>query len=223
MFRKRDGSLGFSFGRFINNAMPNLAADPHREDNIPNLGPDMLYGHQLNTVGPNAPYALDERSLQASGICESDSLSSKLLGKLKSSGLVTEEGFVDTRNLDGKKFAHQVAVISQTRQKDLINLLFWWEEECMRLRKLVADEKHLDEQIKTLEAGVYSMEESVFDDDQERRQLIDQLKFEREKLRMRIRQKPSERRQDIESGTERLFVLPQSETASTTNPPSYRP
>lgn len=72
----------------------------------------------------------------------------------------------------------------------------------------MAEKTVLDEQITNLETDtqrdISRTEEP--DDDRERRQLIDLLKFEREKLRMRIDQKPSERRTDVETRTDGLFV-----------------
>lgn len=215
MYRKRNGSLGFSFTTFVNNAVPNLAADPHRFAYCAPLGKDMLYAHQISATHPDAPYALDERSLFVGGICDKESIASKVFYKLTKAGILNEQGCVDTRKIDGKKFAHQIAVLSVPRQRELVNLLFWWEEECMRLRKLIDEEKDLKENIKAIEkqgSGEDGEEDEndahgyAIKDDVERRQLLDRLRFEREKLRMRIRQRPSERREDVESGTDALYA-----------------
>ncbi|KAK5947856.1 hypothetical protein OHC33_011121 [Knufia fluminis] len=201
MYGKRNGSLGISFTRFINNAIPNLAADPHRFDHIPKLGQDMLYAHQLAAQHSGAPYSLDERSFFVGGICDNESVSRKVFRKLTDAGILDGSACVDTRNLDGKKFAHQVAVLSVSRQRDLVNLLFWWEEECQRLRKLISEEKELSESIdNVLQHGQDGR------DDTDEQQLLERLRFEREKVRMRIRQRPSERRDDIENGTDGLYA-----------------
>ena len=136
MYRKRNGSLGFSFGTFVNNAFPNLAADPHRYDHLPALGKDLLYAHQMASSNDNSPFALDERSLFVGGACESESVSLKIFQKLQKVGVLNAQNCVDTKYIDGKKFPHQVAVLSVFRQRELINLLFWWEEELMRWRLL---------------------------------------------------------------------------------------
>lgn len=144
----------------------------------------------------------------------------------------------------GPKFIHQVAVLDQRRQKQLVNLLFWWEEECQRLRKLRGEESDLCASIKEIERGPVEGEvDTLPNDDQERRQLLDHLRFEREKVRMRIRQRPSERRADVEAGTDDLsrhvhgrtlsvpdmhehqvpLTLSRTVDPASMKPPAYRP
>lgn len=249
MFRKRNGSLGFSVSNFVNAAVPSLGMGT-----VPNawcaaLGQDMLYAHQMSSRQPGAPFALDEHSLFVGGICEHEGTSLKVFHKLGRAGILDEQGCVLTHKIEGKKFPHQVPILSQPRQRDLVNLLFWWEEECQRLRKLIDEEKELSKQIKRIERkdqGDVAEEESETDenltdglrDDHERRQLLDNMRFEREKLRMRIRQRPSERRADVEAGTDDLLVRAQTapqvrrhtepllhahERSQEFKPPAYRP
>lgn len=241
MYRKRNGSFGFSFTNFLDNAVPSLVLDTHRFDYVPSLGRDMLYAHSLASKHANAPCALDERSLFVGGICESESISVRVFHKLAKAGVIDNNDCVDTRRIEGKKFAHQIAILSVARQRQLINLLFWWEEECVRLRKLISEESDLSKNIIALEKGESLAEDipaEILNDDQERQQLIEHLKFEREKLRMRIRQKPSERREDVESGTDALYAQAQTlqqdklraqsvpdarQQRQEADPPSYRP
>lgn len=242
MYRKRNGSFGFSFTSFINNAVPNLAADPRRFDYVPALGKDMLYAHQISSKHPNSPYALDERSLFVGGICDTESVSVRVFHKLAKAGIIDGQDCIDTKQIIGKKFSHQIAILSVSRQRELINLLFWWEEECVRLRKLVSEESDLNKNVKALEKGEPLAEDippEILNDDEERMQLIEHLKFEREKLRMRIRQRPSERREDVENGTDALYAEAQTSSHDRlvraqsvpdvllqrhqADPPSYRP
>lgn len=160
---------------------------------------------------------------------------------------------MNTMNI-GRKFMHQLAVLDQRRQKQLINLLFWWEEECHRLRKLNDEEAHLSATIKGIEKRQHEGEgdaearinvdgEAIPEDDQERQQLLDHLRFEREKVRMRMRQRPSQRRADVEAGTDTLshqvsgraqslpdthyssapLGLSRTADAKVMEPPAYRP
>jgi hypothetical protein len=196
MYRKRNGSLGFSFTRFANAAVPNLWADPTPARSIDLTGyrRDMCYMHQIASP---SPYALDERSFYVAGIVDSESVSRKVHAKLKKNDILREDGSVDTFKI-GPRFPHQLALLNMNRQKDLVGMLFWWEEECMRLRKLDAEEKDLDTlisdaELKITEAGEDSTER------QDLKQTVDQLKFARERVRMKRRQRPSQRDPEVEA------------------------
>lgn len=220
MYRKRNGSLGFSFTDFAQNAVPSMSMSRSQQSWVPALGRDMLYAHQIAAKHPGAPLALDERSLFVGGICDAEGTSKRVFHKLGRAGILDEQGCVNTMKIEGKKFPHQITLLSQPRQRDLLDLLFWWEEECQRLRKLFDEEKAVTQQIKRLSshrinAGEESDEDAALDEN-ERAQILDHLKFEREKLRMRVRQRPSQRRADVESGTDQL--LTEINTAATQSP-----
>ena len=57
---------------------------------------------------------------------------------------------IDTSKISSK-FIHQLAFISQTSQKNLINVIFFWEEEVQRLKKLDAEESEISDLIRTAE------------------------------------------------------------------------
>jgi uncharacterized protein YdcH (DUF465 family) len=191
MYRKSNGSKGFSFSRLITNAIPNFASDgagvwvevtPERRD--------MLYMHQINTPRPEA---LDGNSFFVVGVCDRERQSQRIHSALLKNGvLTTPEGLVDTYKI-GPKFIHQLAFIAQASQRNLINVLFWWEEETQRFRKLVEEEKELDTMISELE----TRPEETAD-----RETLDQLKFARERVRMKKRQRPSQRNPAIEADTD---------------------
>ncbi|RMZ86339.1 hypothetical protein DV736_g6436, partial [Chaetothyriales sp. CBS 134916] len=173
MDRKRNGSLGFSFTRFANTAVPNFFADtsPSTVSALAGLRKDMCYAHQFSS--PN-PFALDERSFYIAGV-------------------------VDNESKIGKAFGHQMACINVMQQRELINMLFWWEEETQRLKKLIAEEKELDGMIDAAE------DESGNADGDGTRENLDQLKFARERIRMKKRQRPSQRRADVEADKDDLM------------------
>lgn len=240
MYRKRNGSLGFSWTNFVQSAVPSMGMSTPQNHWVPEIGRDMLYAHQISATHSGAPFALDKRSLFIGGICDHEGTSNNVFHKLGRAGVLDEQGCVCTSKIEGKKFPHQVTVLSLPRQRDLLGLLFWWEEECLRLHKLIDEENALGQYITRLSGGNSSEnEEGSFLDSEERAQLLDNLKFEREKLRMRMRQKPSQRRTDIESGTDQLLAetnavsmrhsrsqsmpLPQHhQSAQTDELPSYR-
>jgi len=130
--------------------------------------------------------------------------------------LTTPEGLVDTRQI-GPKFIHQLAFISQAAQKNLINVLFLWEEEIQRLRKLDEEEKELTMLLTQAEAEISEAAD---------RERIDQIKFARERVRMKKRQRPSERDSAIEADTDATVAQAfQARTASSgmpgETPPAY--
>lgn len=191
MYRKRNGSMGFSFGRLITNAVPNFASDragvwlevsPHCRD--------LLYVHQLHTA---EPAALDENAFYVAGICDRERQSQRIHSALLKNGvLTTPGGLVDTHKI-GPKFIHQLAFIAQYAQRNLVNLLFWWEEETHRWKKLCDEEDELTSMISEAEAQANRMSEE---------ETLDQLKFARERVRMKKRQRPSQRTPDIEADTD---------------------
>ncbi|KAL2428743.1 Vanillyl-alcohol oxidase [Exophiala dermatitidis] len=197
MYRKRNGSLGFSFTRFANAAVPNFFADalPSHSGDLTAFRQDMCYMHQVTSADP---YALDERSFYVGGIVDSEKLSKRIHKTLKKYEILkAEDGTVDTYKI-GPRFPHQLAFLNINRQKDLVGLLFWWEEECQRLRKLNAEEKELDSIIADM---VHNLEHLGPDSPEEQHLKInlDQLKFVRERIRMKKRQRPSQRHPDVEA------------------------
>lgn len=191
MYRKGNGSLSFSLSRLIANAIPNFATDgagvtvevsPQRRD--------MLYMHQINSPQPEC---LDENAFYVAGVCDRERQSQRIHTALLKNGCLTApDCLVDTRQI-GPKFVHQLAFISQAAQKNLINVLFLWEEEIQRLRKLDEEEKELTTLITQAEAE---------SGDAAERERIDQLRFARERVRMKKRQRPSQRNSAIESDTD---------------------
>ncbi|OCT49730.1 hypothetical protein CLCR_07511 [Cladophialophora carrionii] len=224
MYRKRNGSLGFSFTRFANAAVPNFFADPTPSYHVDLTGyrRDMCYMHQIASADP---YALDERSFYVAGVVDSESVSKRVHAKLKKHEILREDGSVDTFKV-GPRFPHQLALLNLNRQKDLVGMLFWWEEECQRLRKLQAEEEELDSLIEGAEGKVAAAAMAVGNEDDtppERssahlKGTVDQLKFARERVRMKRRQRPSQRDPDVEADKDDILGAFHGRSKSLPNP-----
>lgn len=74
-------------------------------------------------------------------------------------------------------------------------MLFFWEEEVQRLRKLEGEERELTGLIDAAEKAQTEGETGT----QTQTQMLEQMKFARERVRMKKRQKPTERRTDLEA------------------------
>jgi len=199
MYRKRNGSLGFSFTRFANAAVPNFFEDPSPSQtaDLTSQRRDMLYMHQI--VSQDC-YALDLRSFYVAGVAESEGISKKIHKALRKYEILNEDNTVNTHKI-GSRFTHQLAFLNVYRQRELVGLLFWWEEEHQRLKKLEAEEHDLDGMILDAEQKV-----SLTVDDSGTKEMLDQLKFARERVRMKKRQRPSQRRQDVEEDRDDIVL-----------------
>lgn len=198
MFRKKDGRKSFSVTKLANTVIPSFFSDTSVAV-MNSLHPqrrDMLYNHQL--VSKNF-HALDENSIFVAGVVDTERLSKSTYKALRKADVLTEEGLVNTTKI-GPRFIHQVAMLNAVRQRELINMLFWWEEESHRFSKLFDEDKELSGMI--TEAETHAAEDSR---DSTRKEMVDQLKFARERVRMKIRQRPSQRRSDIEADTDNIM------------------
>ena len=140
---------------------------------------DMLYMHQISTPKPEA---LDENAFFVVDVCDKERQSQRIHSALLKNGvLTTPEDLVDTYK-DWSKI-HTSALLHRPTQKNLINVLFWWEEETQRFWKLVEEEKELGTMISELE----TRPEETTD-----KETLDKLKFARERVRMKKRQRPSQ-------------------------------
>jgi hypothetical protein len=232
MYRKRDGSLGFSFTRLAHAAVPNFFADvsPVRTADLTAWRRDMCYMHQIASA--DGPYALDERSFYVAGVVDSEGVSKKVYKALRKNGILREEedrrdgAVVDTHRI-GARFPHQLAMLNIVAQKDLVGMLFWWEEECQRLRKLDDEERELDGLVGASElelaksgsgqegVGVDADRDVDADADADadtdrdaaaKKVALDRLKFARERVRMKRRQRPSQRRVDVEEDRDDIVM-----------------
>jgi hypothetical protein len=193
MPRQRSSS-SFSFTKFFDAVVPNMFDDlsAPKAARLAPLRRDMLYAHQLCSKNF---CALDERSFSVAGVVDSERMSKRACKALQKHGMLQPDGRVDTTQI-GPKFLHQMSFMDAYRQRELVNLLFWWQEECQRYAKLVDEDKELTDMI--AEAERHAAEDA---DDMARKEVVDQVKFAREWVRMKIRQGPSQRRPDTEANT----------------------
>lgn len=138
MFKKQDGKVGFSFNRLILNAVPNFANDNAKVDAELSLQQqDDLFAYQM---GLETPKAFNDLSLLASRVVEVKQHSKSVLAALHKVGIVNKtDGSIHT-DLITRKLPHQVSELSVHRQRKLVSLLFFWEEELTRWRLLDEEE-----------------------------------------------------------------------------------
>ena len=122
----------------------------------------------------------------------------------------------------------ELAFVDHMSQKNLINVLFFWEEEARRLAKLSAEATELNTLIEAAESSAANPAAAASAEDAQHTQTLDQLRFARERVHMKIRQKPSERRSDVEGDRDTMvrdaFRADASTQAQTQDlPPSYHP
>jgi hypothetical protein len=193
MSRQRRKS-SFSFTKFFDLIIPDLF-DDYSAPRAAALAPfrrDMLYGHQVASTNF---YALDEQSFAIAGIVDSKSMSKRVYNALHKCKILKEGGIVDTTQI-GPRFIHQMSFIDVSRQRELINLLYHWQEECQRFKKLTDEYEELEESVK--KAELCAAQDA---DDVGKKEALDKAQFAREWTRMKIRQGPSERRTYTESNT----------------------
>lgn len=120
---------------------------------------------------------------------------------LKNQVLKPDTGLPDTTKI-GPKFTHQVAFISVAAQRKLVGVLFFWEEEVIRWRLLNEEELEIETTIEVVKREHGEGAETLCD-----------LNIALEKVRMKRRMKPSERK-----AAEQELQTAHSEQAQ---PPAY--
>jgi len=186
MQRSVDGQYSFSWGRLMDNSFPVMGAGIFGVP--PYLTPiqkDMFYHYQaLQPV----PFAMDERCLEAAQIVARVSHSKKAFKGLQKAGIISPQGILDTTRID-KKFTHHLASLPQQRQRQTVDLLFWWEEETNRLRKLLSERLELESMIAEASA-----------------EALPTYRLLRERVNGKIKAQPSQRNQVIEDDEDELMV-----------------
>ncbi|EME45432.1 hypothetical protein DOTSEDRAFT_52711 [Dothistroma septosporum NZE10] len=188
MYRKPNGDLGFNIWTFANNAVPSMMKDSSLDPGHISLPQkDLVFLHQ--TIRPpgdaHSPYAFDDQTFYASQIIWHKTVSKDVYKKLKKTGVLDSEGVVHTQNIGGN-LTHDLAKIPAYRQKQLIDLLFWWEEECQRFRKLFEERAELERLVR--EGGGEGYGEML------------------ERVVRKIKTRPSERDERVERDEDELMV-----------------
>jgi hypothetical protein len=145
----------FSFTRLISNAFPTLAASSSSDadTDLPITKADALFQHQISLPSPSY---LSDQSFFIAGIADQLSLSNRIHKSLLKSGVIlpyTEEGRQsgtgDTSCLPVntvkiiKCLPNGLSYVSIYKQKVLINMLFFWQDECQRFRLLDNEEEDI--------------------------------------------------------------------------------
>ncbi|KAF2815219.1 uncharacterized protein BDZ99DRAFT_459146 [Mytilinidion resinicola] len=139
MHKTPTGDHIFSFSRFINNAVPNLALGP-RADDLTVREQDQLFEHQISLPDP---LKLDSLAFFVGGITSHERVSTQVHAALIKNGVLSaQSAAIDTKAIT-PQFAHQISIISSFAQKKLVNLLFYWEEEQQRWRVLLEEETEI--------------------------------------------------------------------------------
>jgi hypothetical protein len=161
---------------------------------------DQLYFHQTTgSPGPFTPYAINEDTLIASNICNDNFRAAFAIQTLKHAQVLTDEGLIQANMINNNDLGIRFGTtFDSDSQKRLVSLLYWWDSECNRLRPLLDKEAELDRFITRFEESGGEVAATA-DDDHATRERLDELRFARETVRMRIRQLPSERLEDVES------------------------
>ncbi|KAF1356220.1 hypothetical protein BDV97DRAFT_286522 [Delphinella strobiligena] len=141
----------FSLMCHVNNAQPDVTKNADDNVNLTLAQADNLVSHQLSL--PHPQY-LDEKAFYPAEITDSIAKSVKVHEALVKHGLILpspatldgveylgegpEDNAMMTVNVAGitKDFANQVPLNDVHAQRKLVSLLFFWEEECGRWRKL---------------------------------------------------------------------------------------
>ncbi|KAI9764316.1 MAG: hypothetical protein M1840_008534 [Geoglossum simile] len=111
---------------------PNVANDS-TDVEMSQTQQDSLFRWQLSQENPKV---LNGLSFFMGGVTESKTISAKVHSALKKNGVIDPTtGTINTANIT-KYFAHQLAVLPVHRQRKLVCMLFWWEEELVRWRLL---------------------------------------------------------------------------------------
>lgn len=213
MYRKSSGKIGFRpfqiFNDFPGSLSSSSGADP---GHISNVQQDSVYLYQLQL--PN-PCALTEETLYVSKIIDHESVSRKVFQQLKKLDLLTVDNEVTTAAFGnptfGKEFTHSLAMIPASRQKHIVDFLFWWDDETRRLHKLFEEKQELT----VLRASSQDAARS------------DYFQLLLDRLQLKIQTRPSQRNAEIEQDKDlpniEAAAMGKAETGGSLgeNPPAY--
>ncbi|MCJ1357667.1 MAG: hypothetical protein MMC33_007663 [Icmadophila ericetorum] len=189
MYRKPSGKLSFSFNRMITNAVVSMAYDSARDIDLTPLQQDTLFVYQLCQ---REPKRLTEEAFFRTGIVgksssalqphnqpsevppsltppstDRASLSKQIHHALCKASILSPHASdpnVYTARIT-KNFSHQMPFIDVHRQRKLVSMLFFWEEELTRWRLLDQEEAEIEMVLKELAAEPAATAEGVAPED----------------------------------------------------------
>ncbi|KAK4911992.1 hypothetical protein LTR66_017318, partial [Elasticomyces elasticus] len=207
MYRKSDGKVGFSSQNLLFNDYPGALSSSSGLDpgSLPLNQKDSVYLYQLQHSNP---CALTTETFHVSRIIDNESNSKKVFHKLQKLKLFTTAGEVDTATFDdpkfGKHLTSKLAFTSVARQKQVVDFLFWWNDEAARLRKLIGEEEELQ--------GMTASGQGV---DQDVKSLLD-------RVNAKIGARPSQRNAEIEQDVDFARTEDRPPTGSSEGLPEYK-
>ncbi|KAI9855754.1 MAG: hypothetical protein M1813_009644 [Trichoglossum hirsutum] len=137
---------GSKFSKIMNKVWGPTGSGPRPPDGLNRRQKDALFRYQL---AHEDPIPLTPLSLLVAQVCETKHYSGKVFQRLQKHEMLSKTGTVDTTKIT-KRFANQIAVISLAKMRDLVDLLFFWEEEAVRLRFLREEEGDIRDAMRAL-------------------------------------------------------------------------
>ena len=134
-----------------------MGSGPRPTDDLTPPLRDALFLYQLQ-VRPN-PRALQAESLKVAEVCETMHYANSVFRTLQKAGVIDPEtGLIRTEKVDSA-LVNKIGILPVHKVRCLVNLLFWWEEECTRWDVLDAEMERLRGTIE--QAGGKAEEEVV--------------------------------------------------------------
>lgn len=128
------------FFRRFSNPFENRYYKPPRLDDLLPSTKDTIFTWQLSS---QTFTSIDADTILRAGICPSKPLAEKILKTCHKLGIIdSETGHPNTRKIDRGMVSSMPRICVQ-KQRELVMLLFFWEEESTRWRLLSAEEEEL--------------------------------------------------------------------------------
>jgi hypothetical protein len=154
-------NLRISFSRLILNAVPNFANNtPELDASLSLDEQDILFVYQTSgSLKPGKSHLdLEAASFRCGGVTESENVSRRIYNTLLKLGIIFPTSAPNAPNPYGidtnritTEFTHKLAFLGVPSQRKVIGLLFFWEQEAVRLHLLEQEEAGLEELIREIE------------------------------------------------------------------------
>jgi len=120
---------------------------PLPTDDLSGPARDSLFLSQLEKPDPTA---LNAESLFTAKICETHYYANSVFKDCQKYGIIDSAGHPDTSKIN-RSMVNRIGIISVPKQRELVNMLFFWEEELMRWRLLDQEAAEIEQAINTTE------------------------------------------------------------------------
>ncbi|KAF4637384.1 hypothetical protein G7Y89_g686 [Cudoniella acicularis] len=126
--------------KFLDKVWGPTGSRPPPTDDLTPPRKDIIFAFQI--LQPN-PLALIPLSLKIAKITGTDQYSNSVFRSAQKEGIISQEGYPVTSKINAN-LVNRIAILSLPKTKELVNLLFFWEEESTRLRMLQEEEQEID-------------------------------------------------------------------------------